>query len=1080
MFLGLHGALLAAASTSTVHQPAADMALALISHLRDSRADAASAATGKHMVDLDDIISDDEAANDFDEVDSVPDPESFVVSSSDRPETFSVGGGGASETLFTDASIFAPGNALFLVDDYQPRASDLHTPQNGASIAAAAVNAASASQKQVSSGRTSSARSNSSSRSGSSNSSEAEEDEDEEEDGEESEEADEAEMTSGAEETSEEETSASAAASNILQASKSLLSPLTSSSGTKTATTQAGGNVMRVVSGSSNKRAMLNESDDDEHNRVFFVDPNTLASSTSDMYFDDGGFTRFLRLHVKKQQERNSPTASVVIDPVAHMRKPSAADIEMADARQHQHHHHHQSVEGMTSDKQGSVQQSTIMDFTQALSSGSLNASASSLPMSGVAMDTASRGNDGMQSRVGRMASLPFAALPSSAAAVAAAAAAAAPTAVGSGLLLDGDLLGAHTSMSLAFGSSALSSFIAPSLDNSTSGSGFNLSTLGGQQFSMTAVPNANPFMLPGSGQGPVVDSDPITAAFYSGFGLPVPQPYSATGPLGQQQQQQQRAQNQRSGSFSASALGQQHASNSLTSQFTGHQNLSQVAAAAVAASAQIAAAGGNRTPWRSMSISSADSDRRPSALSGASAAAAAVAAAAAAAAAASSQSNMGAKKQEGGTDVQAMLNVINAAVAAAAAANTRSNNSSGVPVVPSSQSRTNSMPIVPNGSVAAATSSSDAAALQQMLYFSQLAASAKGPDPSALGSSGRAATIAGTSVTGSSNLFGMDMSDSNIPRTINPSAIDLPAPAPASASSTTGNASGVTSSQAAAGSSAGMRDVEMSEPEAMSVGRKASTKRARDNAGKHAANAAENASQSPMKRVKPNVSASNGMEAGPVKPATMGPSAAANKPQMPSSAVPTATATAAAAVATMASGSLAAGADASDDKQASSGPAQQCSNCSTTTTPLWRRDPEGKPLCNACGLFFKLHGVTRPLSLKTNVIKKRNRAAGKKAAAAANVAANGAPAITNVKPVEMKPVEMKSVAVSNNKPLMQAPSSGMVALAPVHYGGQQAYMPSAVQNRGVSKMNGPPSSGENNTNTQPGPNVPVSMASGI
>jgi len=57
---------------------------------------------------------------------------------------------------------------------------------------------------------------------------------------------------------------------------------------------------------------------------------------------------------------------------------------------------------------------------------------------------------------------------------------------------------------------------------------------------------------------------------------------------------------------------------------------------------------------------------------------------------------------------------------------------------------------------------------------------------------------------------------------------------------------------------------------------------------------------------------------------------------------------------------------------------------------------PQGQPLCNACGLFFvsvlqmlavignhtdlvfsprqKLHGITRPLSLKTDVIKKRNR----------------------------------------------------------------------------------------------------------
>jgi GATA-binding protein len=58
-------------------------------------------------------------------------------------------------------------------------------------------------------------------------------------------------------------------------------------------------------------------------------------------------------------------------------------------------------------------------------------------------------------------------------------------------------------------------------------------------------------------------------------------------------------------------------------------------------------------------------------------------------------------------------------------------------------------------------------------------------------------------------------------------------------------------------------------------------------------------------------------------------------------------------------------------------GPPTSCTNCLTQTTPLWRRDPEGHPLCNACGLFLKLHGVVRPLSLKTDVIKKRNRGTG-------------------------------------------------------------------------------------------------------
>ncbi|ODQ64218.1 zinc finger Dal80-like transcriptional repressor, partial [Nadsonia fulvescens var. elongata DSM 6958] len=50
------------------------------------------------------------------------------------------------------------------------------------------------------------------------------------------------------------------------------------------------------------------------------------------------------------------------------------------------------------------------------------------------------------------------------------------------------------------------------------------------------------------------------------------------------------------------------------------------------------------------------------------------------------------------------------------------------------------------------------------------------------------------------------------------------------------------------------------------------------------------------------------------------------------------------------------------------------CQNCATSTTPLWRRDEAGQVLCNACGLFLKLHGRSRPISLKTDVIKSRNR----------------------------------------------------------------------------------------------------------
>lgn len=51
------------------------------------------------------------------------------------------------------------------------------------------------------------------------------------------------------------------------------------------------------------------------------------------------------------------------------------------------------------------------------------------------------------------------------------------------------------------------------------------------------------------------------------------------------------------------------------------------------------------------------------------------------------------------------------------------------------------------------------------------------------------------------------------------------------------------------------------------------------------------------------------------------------------------------------------------------------CSNCVTTTTPSWRRSTDGKKLlCNACGLYQKLHGRPRPFSTtpegKTKALK--------------------------------------------------------------------------------------------------------------
>ncbi|XP_017358980.2 transcription factor GATA-5 isoform X1 [Cebus imitator] len=50
------------------------------------------------------------------------------------------------------------------------------------------------------------------------------------------------------------------------------------------------------------------------------------------------------------------------------------------------------------------------------------------------------------------------------------------------------------------------------------------------------------------------------------------------------------------------------------------------------------------------------------------------------------------------------------------------------------------------------------------------------------------------------------------------------------------------------------------------------------------------------------------------------------------------------------------------------------CTNCHTTNTTLWRRSSEGEPVCNACGLYMKLHGVPRPLAMKKESIQTRKR----------------------------------------------------------------------------------------------------------
>ena len=76
------------------------------------------------------------------------------------------------------------------------------------------------------------------------------------------------------------------------------------------------------------------------------------------------------------------------------------------------------------------------------------------------------------------------------------------------------------------------------------------------------------------------------------------------------------------------------------------------------------------------------------------------------------------------------------------------------------------------------------------------------------------------------------------------------------------------------------------------------------------------------------------------------------------------------------------------------------CTNCGTTTTTLWRRNAEGEPVCNACGLYHKLHGVNRPLAMRKDGIQTRKRKPKSNSAAAAAVAAVAAAAANHTNSV--------------------------------------------------------------------------------
>ncbi|GAA6000363.1 hypothetical protein JCM10207_007980 [Rhodosporidiobolus poonsookiae] len=93
----------------------------------------------------------------------------------------------------------------------------------------------------------------------------------------------------------------------------------------------------------------------------------------------------------------------------------------------------------------------------------------------------------------------------------------------------------------------------------------------------------------------------------------------------------------------------------------------------------------------------------------------------------------------------------------------------------------------------------------------------------------------------------------------------------------------------------------------------------------------------------------------------------------------------------------------------AASGVPPSCSNCGATSTPMWRKDQEGRLCCNACSLYYKLHKVARPASLA----QKRKAAAAAKANLAAAAAASGGSTAPEGSPDALPPIG----AVQNQLP---------------------------------------------------------------